>query len=354
MSTDTADPASPAKTDVPHEVVVTCPATGQVVGRVPVATSVEVEAVAARLRAAQPGWQQMGVDGRARWLGKWRDWLLDHTDELLTLLQLETGKSWGDTCIEIAGVQIINYWIDKAAEFLADESVRPYGAANAAKKLTIAYEPYPLVGVITPWNGPLSVPLIDIPAALMAGLRRALQAVGGHPAGVADGGRRMEADRCSGRARRGVRVRPNRGRLGRSGGLRDVHRLGQYRAPHRRRGRTATDPVQPGTRRQRRDDRLRRRRHRPGRRRRGMGRLRLHRPSLHIGRAVLRRGTGVRRVRQQGGGQNGATAPRHGRRTRLFLRGRLDDHRAATRHCVRPRRRRRQQGRAGAGRRQVE
>jgi acyl-CoA reductase-like NAD-dependent aldehyde dehydrogenase len=169
MSTDTANPTSPAKSDIPHEVVVTCPATGQVVGRVPVTTSVEVEAVAARLRAAQPRWQQIGVDGRARWLDKWRDWLLDHTDELLTLLQLETGKSWGDTNIEMAGVQLINYWVDNAAEFLADETVRPYGVANAAKKLTIAYEPYPLVGMITPWNGPLSVPLIDIAPALMAG-----------------------------------------------------------------------------------------------------------------------------------------------------------------------------------------
>jgi acyl-CoA reductase-like NAD-dependent aldehyde dehydrogenase len=169
MSTDTAEPTSSAKAEVPHEVVVTCPATGQVVGSVPVATSVEVEAVAARLRAAQPAWQQMGVEGRARWLGKWRDWLIDHSDELLTLLQLETGKSWGDASIEIAGVQIINYWIDNAADFLADESVRPYGAANAAKKLTISYEPCPLVGVITPWNGPLSVPLCDIPAALIAG-----------------------------------------------------------------------------------------------------------------------------------------------------------------------------------------
>ena len=169
MTTDTANPASPAKADVPHEVVVTCPATGKVVGRVPVATSVEVETVAARLRAAQPGWQQMGVDVRAWWLGKWRDWLIDHSDELLTLLQLETGKSWGDVSIEIAGVQTINYWIDNAAAFLADETVRPYGATNAAKKLTIAYEPYPLVGMITPWNGPLSVPMLDIPAALMAG-----------------------------------------------------------------------------------------------------------------------------------------------------------------------------------------
>src|ERR1700744_560463 len=115
MSTDAANPASPAKSDIPHEVVVTCPATGQFVGRVPVATSVEVEAVAARLRAAQPAWQRLGVKGRARWLGQWRDWLLDHTDDLLTVLQLETGKSWGDANVEIAAVQGVNYWIDKAA-----------------------------------------------------------------------------------------------------------------------------------------------------------------------------------------------------------------------------------------------
>jgi acyl-CoA reductase-like NAD-dependent aldehyde dehydrogenase len=169
VSTETIRPTTPSTAEAPPEVVVTCPANGEVIGRVPTATPAHVEAVAARLRGAQPGWQQMGVEGRARWLGKWRDWLLDHTDDLLTVLQLETGKSWGDASIEIAAVQIINYWIDNAAEFLADESVRPYGAANAARKLTIAYEPYPLVGVITPWNGPLSIPLFDIPAALMAG-----------------------------------------------------------------------------------------------------------------------------------------------------------------------------------------
>ena len=165
------------------------------------------------------------------------------------MLQLETGKSWGDANIEIAGVQIINYWIDNAADFLADETVRPYGAANAANKLTIAYEPYPLVGVITPWNGPLSVPLCDIPAALMAGC-----AVLSKPSEVTplvwrmavDGWKQIGApdvlDAVYGFGETGAA-------LGRSGGLRDVHRLGQYRAPHRRRGRAATDPVQPGARR---------------------------------------------------------------------------------------------------------
>jgi acyl-CoA reductase-like NAD-dependent aldehyde dehydrogenase len=159
-----------ATSDIRTDIVVKCPATGEVVGGVAVTGAAEVEAVAARLRAAQPAWHAVGVEGRAEWLAKWRDWILDHTDELLSMVQRETGKSWGDTAgSETLLPQLINYWTDNAAEFLADENVRPVGAANAAKKLTVAYEPYQLVGVITPWNGPLSVPMMDIAPALMAG-----------------------------------------------------------------------------------------------------------------------------------------------------------------------------------------
>jgi len=96
MSTDTAETHELGEKRMsPHEVVVNCPATGQVVGSIPVATADEVKAAATRLRAAQPAWQQMGVDARGRWLGKWRDWMLDHTDELLTLLQFENGQVLG-------------------------------------------------------------------------------------------------------------------------------------------------------------------------------------------------------------------------------------------------------------------
>src|SRR6476661_5422254 len=146
MQPQTATHAGPVqgREGVPQEVVVRCPANGEYVGRVAVTSAAEVEGVAARLRAAQPAWQAMGFEGRARWLGKWRDWLL-------------------------LGPQVTNYWIDNAAKFLPDESVRPWGAANAAKKLTIIYEPYQLVGVITPWNETVSTPLLDIAAALMAG-----------------------------------------------------------------------------------------------------------------------------------------------------------------------------------------
>jgi acyl-CoA reductase-like NAD-dependent aldehyde dehydrogenase len=101
-----------ATSDFRTDIVVKCPATGEVVGRVAATSAAELEAVAARPREAQPRWQRLGVEGRARWLGKWRDWLLDHADELSTVVQLEEGKSWGDTFGEmLLGTQIVNYWI---------------------------------------------------------------------------------------------------------------------------------------------------------------------------------------------------------------------------------------------------
>src|SRR5262249_35974448 len=158
------------KTQLQGQLTVACPATGGIAGSVPVHSPADVTGAAARLRAAQPEWAAIGPAGRARWLGKWRDWIFEHADELLTLVQLESGKSWGDANIEIlAGTQTINYWAENAAEFLGDESVRPSGMANLAKKLVVSYHPHELVGVITPWNYPLAMPLLDIPAAFMAG-----------------------------------------------------------------------------------------------------------------------------------------------------------------------------------------
>ena len=169
MQPQTATSTEPAQ-EAHQDVVVKCPATGERVGAVPVTPRPQIEAAAARLRAAQPAWQAMGAEGRAEWLGRWRDWLFDHEDELSRLMQRESGRSWGDAALEVPFATVfINYWAENAAKFLADENVSPTGVANAIKQLKVVYEPYPLVGVITPWNGPITAPLLDIPAALMAG-----------------------------------------------------------------------------------------------------------------------------------------------------------------------------------------
>lgn len=151
-------------------IEVMCPADGHAVGVVPRLGRDEVAAVAKELRAAQPEWEAIGPKGRARHMLRFLDWILDHEDRLVKLIQAENGKSWGDAAMEITmAVDLINYYAGHAEEFLAGRKVRPWGAAGMNKRLRVHARPYPLVGMITPWNGPLGGPLLDGVAALMAG-----------------------------------------------------------------------------------------------------------------------------------------------------------------------------------------
>ena len=52
------------------------PADGSVVETLPVDSPDHVRDVVARVRAAQPEWEALGIDERYRWLGRLRDWLI--------------------------------------------------------------------------------------------------------------------------------------------------------------------------------------------------------------------------------------------------------------------------------------
>lgn len=151
-------------------LTVCCPADGRTVGQVPDEGPEAVAAAAAQLRRHQPAWEELGAGGRAMWLRRLRDWLLDNERRLADVLQSETGKPRAEAVIEVPFVcEMINYWARNAAAFLADEQVRASGVLSLPKRLTTVFRPYPLVGVITPWNFPLAMPGMDVVPALLAG-----------------------------------------------------------------------------------------------------------------------------------------------------------------------------------------
>ncbi len=146
------------------------PLDGSHVGTVVVHTPDQVAHTATELRAAQPAWDDLGPKGRSRHLLDWLDWIMDNEQRLLDLIQSESGKSWGDTATETAiAMETINYATKHAEEWLGDRKLTPFGRQNVTKRLRIHLRPYPLVGVITPWNAPLGMPLLDVPFALTAG-----------------------------------------------------------------------------------------------------------------------------------------------------------------------------------------
>ena len=169
-STGTNGAVNGAPTPAAEQIDVLNPATGAVIGAISPDTPESIAATVARVRANQDEWERIGIEGRYHWLGKLRDWILDNTERLSDTMQAETGKVRSDVPLDLTYVaDLINFYGANAADYIADERVRPHSPIVAAKKLTIQYRPFPVVGVISPWNFPLAMALGDSIPALQAG-----------------------------------------------------------------------------------------------------------------------------------------------------------------------------------------
>jgi acyl-CoA reductase-like NAD-dependent aldehyde dehydrogenase len=147
------------------------PATGAVIRTLPVTTPDDVRAMAERARAAQPGWEALGFEGRGRVLRRMQKWVVDNADRVVQTIVDETGKTHEDaSVVELAyGAGALGFWAKHAPDYLADEKVRTANPFVLGRKLTVRYAPVGVVGVIGPWNYPMTNSFGDAVPALAAG-----------------------------------------------------------------------------------------------------------------------------------------------------------------------------------------
>jgi acyl-CoA reductase-like NAD-dependent aldehyde dehydrogenase len=147
------------------------PATGAVIRTVPACSPEEVRALAVRAREAQPAWEALGFEGRGRVLRRAQKWLLDNADRVVETIVSETGKTYEDAQLAELNyaASAFGFWAKHAPGYLADERVRSANPFVAGRKLVVRYAPLGVVGVIGPWNYPLSNSFGDCIPALAAG-----------------------------------------------------------------------------------------------------------------------------------------------------------------------------------------
>ena len=160
-----ADPEAAARIPVEN------PATGEVIAHVEDMDSAQVESLVARARSAQPGWQALGFDGRADVMYELRHWIVQNRERLIDTVVAENGKTREDAMLaELFYVcDALGFWAKRAAGYLADERIRTHSPLLLGKKVIVRYRPYGVVGVIAPWNYPLTLGFGDAIPALMAG-----------------------------------------------------------------------------------------------------------------------------------------------------------------------------------------
>ena len=127
--------------------------------------------MADRARAAQPAWEALGFEGRGRVLRRMQKWLVDNSERVVQSIVDETGKTYEDAAVvELAyGAGALGFWAKHAPDYLADEKVRTSNPFVLGRKLVVRYRPVGVVGVIGPWNYPLTNSFGDAIPALAAG-----------------------------------------------------------------------------------------------------------------------------------------------------------------------------------------
>ena len=169
---DVQEQAAGDATGAANTIDVENPATGAIVSTVPVLGPADLRQMAARAREAQPQWAAIGFEGRARVMRRAQKWILDNAERVLDTVLSETGKTYEDAQTTDLGYtsMALGFWAKEAEGYLADERVPAWNnPLMAGKKLVVRYEPHGLVGVIGPWNYPISNSFGDSIPALMAG-----------------------------------------------------------------------------------------------------------------------------------------------------------------------------------------
>jgi len=147
------------------------PATGEVLAEFDPASDADVGAAVARAGQALVDWRRVGVRERAKYFLRLKEVLYDRRDDIAALITREAGKPLVEAMLTEVTVVLdaLGYFAQNAASFLAPQSVPHHNLAMRLKHGRLEYEPYGIIGIISPANYPFSIPFNEIIPALVGG-----------------------------------------------------------------------------------------------------------------------------------------------------------------------------------------
>lgn len=147
------------------------PATGEVWKRYPVADADAVRAAVARARAAQPAWAALSPRLRADAVHLFAQKLLARRQEAAEIIARENGKPLGEALSVDVGVSLAlaDHFAAAAPRFLRVRWRRSHMLAAWRKRVALVKEPYGVMGIISPWNYPMFLPLSSALPSLLCG-----------------------------------------------------------------------------------------------------------------------------------------------------------------------------------------
>lgn len=143
------------------------PFTEEVAGRVPEATTADVDrAVAAARQAFESDWSRMAVAERAEILARASQGIQARMDDLTRLITTEMGSpySWCMFGQVLAPTMVLDYYAELGKRFELEET-RP----GMFGPVVVRKEPVGVAAAVVPWNVPLFVTILKLAPAFLAG-----------------------------------------------------------------------------------------------------------------------------------------------------------------------------------------
>ena len=147
-------------------VAIANPATGAVIGSVPVMGQAETQAAIAAAEAALPAWRALTAKERGAKLRRWFELLNENSDDLALMMTTEQGKPLAEAKGEVT-------YAASFIEWFAEEAKRVYGDTipghQGDKRIMVIKQPVGVTAAITPWNFPAAMITRKAAPALAAG-----------------------------------------------------------------------------------------------------------------------------------------------------------------------------------------
>jgi len=147
------------------------PATGEILGYSPLTPMDSVEEIVRQARLAQRAWAITPLEERVRAITRVRDYVVAHAEEIAGVIARDNGKTRVDAlATEVFPAALAaDYYGKHARRLLKDRWLRPGNLLLANKLSKIVRVPYGVIGVISPWNYPFSIPFSEVLMGLVAG-----------------------------------------------------------------------------------------------------------------------------------------------------------------------------------------
>jgi len=129
-------------------------------------TKGELASKISRLRENQVDWSSLPVRARGEILRQFADGLRRHKDQLTQALCVDSGR-WSLSVMEVEALQAITH--SRVNQAIATLQTKRMKSGNNDISHLQVFVPYPVVGVISPWNYPLILSFLDAVPALLAG-----------------------------------------------------------------------------------------------------------------------------------------------------------------------------------------